>query len=341
MLILAPFGWIYGGVMQLRNALYDRGVFGTHDLGARTISVGNITTGGTGKTPLVALIAEMLAEDGEKVCILTRGYGRKNEITQVLVSDWDSILVDAETGGDEPVVLANKLLRKAVVMADADRIAAAHWAKDKFGITAFVLDDGFQHRRAKRDLDIVCIDATDPFANRRTLPAGNLREPLQGLSRADAFVITRANQSKDISEIENQLKRKNNSARIFGSNSSITGFVRLEQFHAKSQRTQSSTPSSSYAFCGIGNPDSFLRSLSDAGVERVGHRAFRDHVRYDQGIIENIENDAKTKNASSLVTTAKDAVKLAGLNFTLPCYVATLDIQIDDLAAFREMIISS
>ena len=140
--MLTPFSWLYGKIADTRNALYDRGVFVSHSLGARTISVGNITAGGTGKTPLVAHVAKILAERGENVCILTRGYGRENPSERVLVSDGLNILADAKQGGDEPVELAVKLLGKAVVVADANRASAANWAKDKFGITAFVLDDG-------------------------------------------------------------------------------------------------------------------------------------------------------------------------------------------------------
>ena len=196
--MLKLLGKIYGLGADLRNSLYDRGILKTHSLGARTISIGNITTGGTGKTPLVAHVASILSVNGEKVCILTRGYGRDNPGDRVLVSDGTNILVDARTGGDEPVELGRKLLGKAIVVADADRVSAARWAKEEFGITAFVLDDGFQHRRVKRDLDIVCIDATNPFGRGMMLPAGALREPLENLSRADAIVLTRANQVESV-----------------------------------------------------------------------------------------------------------------------------------------------
>ncbi|HEX6125818.1 MAG TPA: tetraacyldisaccharide 4'-kinase [Pyrinomonadaceae bacterium] len=190
---MLPFaGWLYGKIAELRNSMYDRGVFRTYPLGARTISIGNITTGGTGKTPLVVHVAELLADAGEKVCILTRGYGRENARLRVLVSDGDKVLVDAHKGGDEPVEMGQRLLGKVAVVADANRVSAAAWAKDKLRITAFVLDDGFQHRRAKRDLDIVCIDAMNPFGGGRVLPAGDLREPLRNLARADAIVITRS-----------------------------------------------------------------------------------------------------------------------------------------------------
>ena len=153
--MLRAAGWLFGKIADIRNSLYDRDIFKSYSLGARTISIGNITTGGTGKTPLVAYVAKILAEAGEKVCILTRGYGR-DSAGRVLVSDGEKVLVDARTGGDEPVELARKLIGRAIVVADADRVAAAKWAKEKFGITAFVLDDAFQHRRARRDLDILC-----------------------------------------------------------------------------------------------------------------------------------------------------------------------------------------
>ena len=166
--------WIYGRIAGWRNALYERGTLRSFALGAPAISVGNITVGGTGKTPLVAFVARVLAEQGEKACILTRGYGRENPKERVLVSDGRKILVEPKIAGDEPFELAAKLLGRAIVVADANRVAAAQWARGKFNVSVFVLDDAFQHRRARRDLDIVLLDATNPFGNERTLPFGRL-----------------------------------------------------------------------------------------------------------------------------------------------------------------------
>src|SRR5436190_22356360 len=203
--MLRAFAFIYGKIVGLRNYLYDRGNLDTFDLGARTISIGNITAGGTGKTPLVAYVASLLASRGETVCVLTRGYGRKDPKKRVLVCDLEQVLADPFTAGDEPYELAQKLVGKAIVIADADRVAAAEWAKRRFGVTVFVLDDGFQHRRAKRDLDIVCIDATDPFGVGAVLPAGRLREPITGLERAGAVVITRSDLVNDISNLRSEI----------------------------------------------------------------------------------------------------------------------------------------
>lgn len=334
--LLAPFGILYGVITDLRNYLYDRGILKAVDLGARTISVGNITTGGTGKTPLVALIAEMLFENGEKVCILTRGYGRKNENERVVVCGRDSIVDDAAIAGDEPVDLAQKLLGKAIIIADADRVAAAHWAKDKFGITTFLLDDGFQHRRAKRDLDIVCIDATDPFGKARVLPWGRLREPVENLKRAGAIVITRADLVDSGEEIFKKVTAINPSASIFRCHFRIKQFRPLET----SNRTEFNPDEKAFAFCGLGNDRNFFESLRRSGVNLKGELGFVDHHVYSIEDISRIETAAKNVGASILIATAKDAVKLQNLQFSMPCFVAEIETVIDDPVRFRELVLS-
>ena len=138
--MLSAASWLYAKSIGLRNALYEKGIFESHSLSARTISIGNITTGGTGKTPIVAYVAKILAARREKVCILSRGYGRSDPRKRVLVSDGSEIAAGPSDAGDEPYELARRLLGKAMVIADADRVSAAEWAKRKFGVTAFVLD---------------------------------------------------------------------------------------------------------------------------------------------------------------------------------------------------------
>lgn len=348
--MLGPLGFIYGCVVNLRNALYDRGVLASHFLGAKTISVGNITVGGTGKTPLVALVAEILAENGEKACILTRGYGRANPRTRVLVSDGEAILADARIGGDEPVELARKLLGKTIVVADANRVSAAKWAREKFDITTFVLDDGFQHRGARRDLDIVCIDATNPFGNGQMLPAGKLREPLKNLTRSDAIIVTRADMAEDIEDLTSEISnfiRPN--AQVFLSEARISDVTALEEFHEKPQRTRSSevvrNPESTIqnrralAFCALGNPNNFFKLIDDE-FEIAGAKAFSDHHFYTQDDIDKLAKRAIENGAEILLTTAKDAVKLIDLKFEVPCFVVEIETAIDDAAAFRRLISS-
>ena len=334
--------------MDARNRLYDRGVLGSHGLGARTISVGNLTTGGTGKTPLVALISEVLLETGETVCVLTRGYGRAKPRERVLVSDGERVLANAATGGDEPVELATRLGGRAIIIADADRLAAGRWAKEEFGVTAFVLDDGFQHRRVRRDLDIVCIDATDPCGGGRVLPAGRLRERFVELRRADAIVLTRADLVEDTSAIEQRLRRRNERAPIFRAETRVAGLVPIEEFRATAQRTQGAGTDYDRpfaAFCALGNPEAFFktieRHLREPGIgdpRLVVKRVFADHHSYKQADIEDVERRAKDAGAESLITTAKDAAKLKGLRFSLPCFVAVAETVIDDQEAFRRLV---
>lgn len=323
--------------MDLRNTLYDRGVFEINDLGARVISVGNITTGGTGKTPLVAYIASYLADQGEKVCVLTRGYGRENAQQRVLVSDGERVLVDARNGGDEPVELAHKLLGKAVVIADADRVSAGEWAVRRFGTTTFVLDDGFQHRKVKRDLDIVCIDATNPCGGGKVLPAGRLREPLDHLARADCVVITRSDLVDDLPDLRSRLARWNSHAAIFEAKNVISAIAQIGEFHAKTQ-SKKTIEGASFAFCGLANPDNFFGLLRREKFDVASSKAFADHFVYTQRDIDDICTKAKANGAQSLVTTAKDAVKISNLTFEIPCFVVEIEMTVDDKKAFEVML---
>nr|MBP7377341.1 tetraacyldisaccharide 4'-kinase [Pyrinomonadaceae bacterium] len=323
-------GHIFGKVAELRNSLYDKGVLDVFDLRARVISVGNLTAGGTGKTPLVAYISNILHSRGETVCILTRGYGRKDPKERVVVTDGKRILTDAEHAGDEPFELAKKLLGKVIIIADADRVSAGEWARRKFGVTTFILDDGFQHRKVKRDLDIVCIDSTDPFGGGKMLPAGRLREQKVGLDRADVVIVTRANLGSGIAVLRSSIADLNPETQIFTSETAISGVVDLKDIQSKRRPTQREIKEHKvFAFCGIGNPEIFFKQLWQDGFDAAGTKAFRDHFVYSQKDVAEIERLARDSSADLLLTTAKDAVKLQELEFTLPCYVVEIEMVID------------
>jgi len=336
---LSPLGWLYGVGSSFRNALYDRGIFISHSLGARTISIGNLTAGCTGKTPLVAYVARILADNGEKVCILTRGYGRDDPSARVLVSDSENVTADARTGGDEPVELAQKLLGKAIVIADRNLVAAAKWAMQEFGPTVFVLDYGFQHRRAARDLDIVCIDATDPFGGNAFLPAGRLRERPANLARGQIAVLTRADLADDIASVERRIRRLTPDIEIFQASYGLRCFRELRQeypIHVIELKDRAA-----FAFCGLGSPRNFFATLSREGVQLAATKVFPDHHRYAAADIRAIEMSAQNSGAEFLITTAKDAVRLIDANPRMRCLVAEIELQISDDGRFRGLIVSA
>lgn len=330
--LLSPVGWLYGRIAEARNFLYDRNFFAAADLGRKTISVGNITAGGTGKTPIVAKIASMLLDKGEKVCILTRGYGRAEPRRRVLVSDGDFIVSDAASAGDEPFELAEKLGGKAVIIADADRTAAAKWALENYDISVFLLDDGSQHRRVKRDIDIILMDLTDPFGG-GMIPGGTLREPLRNLGRADAVVLTRCDLADNGSEVTNVIRSHNKIAPIFTSRNEVKHVRRIDGDEADLP------PEDVFAFCGIGNPESFLRTLERNGIRLSGTRSFRDHHNYTQNDVDMLVREAVANDSAGLITTHKDAVKLTDLQLNdLPIYVLEIQPIIEPLDDLRDLI---
>src|SRR5260370_21135627 len=203
--VLPPLSALYGAVTRARLTLYRRGTFRTITLERPVISVGNITTGGTGKTPLVEWVARTLVAEGKTVCILTRGYGRSNPDRCVLVSDGQTVFVSASEAGDEAFLLAKNLEGVAAVISDANRAPAGKGAIKHLSTDCFVLDAGFQHLRLARNLNIVTIDATNPWGGGNLLPYGRLREPRSSLRRADCLVITRSDQAEGIQSLRSEL----------------------------------------------------------------------------------------------------------------------------------------
>jgi tetraacyldisaccharide 4'-kinase len=332
-IIVPPVSALYGAVTRTRLALYRHKLFSASRLDAFVVSVGNITTGGTGKTPLVEWLVRFLAAEGRNVCILTRGYRRKHPSRRVLVSNKERLLASVEDAGDEAFLLASNLKGIATVVCDADRAAAGRWAIDQLNVDTFVLDDGFQHLRLHRDLDIVTIDATNPWGGGRLLPFGRLREPLNGLSRADCIVLTRTEQVDRLDEIQSRLKHFTDCPQ-FLSEMSPSGFSPV----AESPKASTSVENPIVAFCGIGNPSAFLNQLKGAGYDIATSRVFADHHEYKQEEIDWLNRRAQEIGARCLVTTAKDAVKLSSFNFSVPCWSFNIQLDIRDEERFRATI---
>lgn len=324
-LILPPLSVLYGAVTRTRLSLYRRGTFRSTKLARPVISVGNITTGGTGKTPLVEWVARTVAAKGKKVCILTRGYGRENPERQVVVSDGTKVLASPSEAGDEPFLLATNLLGIAALISNANRIEAAAGAIKHLGTDCFVLDDGFQHLRLERDLNIVAIDATNPWGGGHLLPFGRLREPLSSLSRADCVVITRADQANDVAALRDEILRH-------------TGNVPLFNSRMRIKNAAEAIPSPVAAFCAVGNPRSFFNQVPH---EVVLERAFPDHHRYSQADVDSLIEAARQAGAQSLITTAKDAVKLKSFTFSLPLFVIEIEPEIENEAELTRLILTA
>lgn len=332
-LILVPLSTIYSAVTRARLAAYRRGLFPVSKLAAPVISVGNLTTGGTGKTPLVEWVCRTIYavaherwREGKSVCVLTRGYGRANPKTQVVVSNGLELRASELQAGDEPFLLASNLLGVAAVISNPDRVAAGEWAIEKLQSGVFVLDDAFQHLRLFRDLDIVTIDATNPWGG-GLIPRGRLREPLGGLSRADCVVITRTEQVEQISLIKDTIRRIAGNVPVFSSRMLTSGFRRVDS-EPINTATLLSQPIG--AFCGVGNPDSFFNHLRREGCQLEFTRIFPDHHTYKQADLDALVGEARAKGAKSLLTTAKDATKLEFYNPGIPCSVLEIEISIDE-----------
>ena len=335
-IVLPPLSLLYGAVTRTRLSLYRRGTFHTTRLDRPVISIGNITTGGTGKTPLVEYVARTLASQGKKVCILTRGYGRKDPHLQVIVSDGYGVLASPSEAGDEPYLLATKLTGLAAVISSADRIAAGREAIKDFGTDCFVLDDGFQHLRLARDLNVVTIDATNPWGGGRLLPHGRLRESVEGMSRADCVVITRRDQVESVDALREEITKLTNGKPIFESQMRM---VRVSPL--KNGGESLAAPVRVGAFCAVGNAASFFNMLRRAGFEIAVERAFADHHVYSQEEIGEIVRSVRDAKAEALVTTAKDAVKLRTLSFSIPCYVVEIEIAIENGERFTQLVLEA
>ena len=335
-IVLPPLSLLYGAITRTRLSLYSRGTFHTTKLERPVISVGNITTGGTGKTPLVEWVSRQLAAKGKKVCRLTRGYGRKDPHLQVIVSDGYGVLASPSEAGDEPYLLATSLKGQAAVISSADRIAAGHEAIKDFGSDCFVLDDGFQHLRLARDLNIVTIDATNPWGGGTLLPYGRLREKPEGMRRADCVVITRCDQVKNLDPLRDDLTKFTHNRPIFHSQMRTARVSSL-----KNGPATLTAPARVAAFCAVGNPSSFVEHVRRAGFDIAQSTSFPDHHVYSQDEIDSITRSAHNAGATALITTAKDAVKLRQMSFTIPCYVLEIEIAIDNSHALEQLVVNA
>lgn len=307
--ILAALSALYGAAVYLHRIFFGLHIFKRKKISCPVISVGNLTLGGTGKTPTVIQVAQLLTRSSRRPAVVSRGYGRNNEADIIVVSDGQSVLVDTQTGGDEPVMIGSKLPGIPVVVGRSRYRAALH-ALQRFNPDVVVLDDGFQHLQLSRDLDIVLLDAGNPFGNGKLFPAGILREPITALKRAHAVLITKTDISTDVGSLKETI-RQYTQARIFTSRQVP---VDLIDYRSSESRPLSVLRGSRVlALSGIARPDSFILLLKSLGADIAAACTYRDHFNYQKSDLASVFQKAADKKISMIVTTEKDAIRLKKL----------------------------
>jgi len=325
--LLWPFSLAYGAAAHLRARAYQTGILRQRRLEGAVISVGNLTVGGTGKTPMVLWIAQRLLAEGKRVGILTRGY--KGESVAGTSSGASPISDEGESTSDEVRLLKARLGGQVAFGVGADRFANGQRLA-KQGVNWFVLDDGFQHLQLARDVDIVLIDATNPFGGGKLLPAGRLREPRGALARADIVVITRSERSPAIEAAV----RRDSEAPIFYARPRLDA-VRVWRGEYPGEDDADARAKKLFAFCGIGNRAAFVSDLRQWGMQIVGHRFFPDHHRFAPEDAAQIESEARAAGADGVICTEKDIFNLGGERCTsFEVRYCTISMQIDNESEF-------
>ena len=330
-----PLSWLYGCAVLLRNVLYDRKIFSSEHVGAPVISVGNITTGGTGKTPVVRLITEMLQRKNIRTAIVSRGYGRATH-GLVEVSDGVSVKAAAGSAGDEPFELAMRLPTASVVV-DEQRVRGARYAVEKQKAQAVVLDDGFQHRAIYRDLDIVLIDAAHSPFGMAMLPAGHRRDSMSSLKRADAVLITKMKSDSNVEKLKVEIAHYTK-AKIFSSSLAVTSFRRAKT--GFSVDLNSVRGKQAVAFCGIAQPEGFRSMLEDLGIRISSMMCFQDHHPYSDSDIRRIIAEQEKWRAEYIVTTEKDLARLSSseLSEHYPLFCLEVEVTVHQKQEWNELI---
>ena len=333
--LLLPFSAVYRAGIALRHLAYRHGLFKTHRLNRPVISVGNLTVGGTGKTPLVMYIAERLVDRGWTPSILTRGY-RRSVGGMVTLAPQTNRRVDPREAGDEAALLA-VALPKVPIVVSGNRHRAGRLAEERYTVDVHLLDDGFQHWALFRAVDIVTIDVTQDFSSGLLLPAGRFREPRSALRRADIVVLTRTDLA-DGSCHKEIVARLNPRAELFESTIALRGWIDAQSGLPVPQGEMQTRRA--LAFCGIGNPKAFFAGLRQWGIQVCAEASYRDHYRYGRGDLHRLERRARAAGAEMLVTTEKDLANFPPKwHLDIPVIACVARLEMRNAEAFEESLI--
>lgn len=341
--LLFALSRFYRRAVQFRHWIYDKRIFRHRALGCLVVSIGNLTCGGTGKTPVVEVFARTLSQKGRRVAVLSRGYrsqdrtplqkvrelflSKRHQVPPRVVSNGEDLLLNSTMAGDEPYMLAANL-KDVIVLVDKDRVKSGLYAISEFEADTLILDDGFQYLDLKPRLNIVLVDATRPFHNHQVLPRGLLREPIKNIRRADYIFLTKSNGGRHLRHLKSFIRRHNRRAEII---ECCHKPLYLEEVYAKDERLplEQLRGRRIAALSGIACPESFEEFLVNLGAEIVYHERFADHHRYHQQELIDFVNTAKDADAELVVTTEKDAVRMPRLDRRdIPLYFMRVEIDI-------------
>lgn len=312
--VLWPFSVIYGVAVRARVWMYQKGWLKQKRLKGIVISVGNLTVGGTGKTPMVIWLAEKFLAEGKRVAVLSRGYHGSNGTS------------------DEVELMRFRLQDRVVFGVGKDRFAEGQRLESQQRVDIFLLDDGFQHLELARDLDLLLLDSSRPLRNQSLLPAGHLREPLSGIHRADIVVFTRVNDQLSLKIAIQEFPQ----FPIFPASTQLMRYRRMTADQQGLEPNVELPPQPVFVFCGIGNPEAFFADVNRWGNVIAGRAVYRDHHLYSAADLRRLEDSAKAAGARSFLTTEKDAQNLGDLRFSmLPVYYCEIEMRVADTSAFQ------
>jgi tetraacyldisaccharide 4'-kinase len=314
-ILLWPLSLLYGAIVRIRVWLYARGWLKQKRLKGAVVSVGNLTVGGTGKTPMVIWLAERFLSEGKHVAILSRGYRGANGTS------------------DEIELMKFRLKDRVTFGVGKNRYEEGMRLESQRSIDIFILDDGFQHMQLARDVDILLVDSSRPLRNESLLPSGRLREPLSGIHRADLVVFTRVTDQLPVKRAIQEFPE----FPIFPATTRLLRYRRVATTEGEVASDVELPPQPVFVFCGIGNPEAFLADADRWGNCIVGRRIYQDHHSYSEHDLRRLEDSARSAGARALLTTEKDAQNLGDLNFpSLPLFYCEIDVKIADTEEFQK-----
>ena len=331
-IISSSLSFIYGSLVTIRNFFYETNILSTKSLNCKVISIGNITVGGSGKTPTVEYLSNLLQSKGHKVGIISRGYKRKSKSTLV-VTDGKKKPESWEHVGDEPFLLAHKLENIPIVVGTS-RYKAGSMMIEKFQPDVILIDDGFQHLSLHRDLDIVLVNSKDKRSDHKLIPSGKLREPISNLTKADLIIITKSNIHAPSNYLINKIKSFNRPT-IYNE-LQIDSLLQIKS--NKINKLDKIANKKVYLFSALGDNESFKKIMGYTDAKIVGHSKYPDHYHYTLNDLNDIEQKATKCNAEFLITTEKDLVKIHPQNRKIDIYTVRMKMIFKPDKLFNEYI---